>query len=84
MNKPTLMLCCSAAVLLAACGGGSAPAPAVPPVTDAIPDTASQSSTGLVTYLSALSKATPEDKDPLDLSAFNPAQPEDTEPEPLR
>ncbi|HEY2925659.1 hypothetical protein [Piscinibacter sp.] len=80
MNKPTLMLCCAAAVLLAACGGRSEPAPAV---TDAIPDTASQSSAGLVTYLSALSKATPEDKDPLDLSTFNPVQPEDTEPEPL-
>ena len=81
MNKPTLMLCCAVAVLLAACGGRSEPA--VPAVTDAIPDSASQSSTGLVTYLSALTKATAEDKDPLDLSAFNPVQPEDTEPEPL-
>jgi len=84
MNKQTWMLCCTVTVLLAACGdGGSDPAPVVPAVTEAIPDTASQSSTGLVTYLNALSTAPAEDKDPLDLSKFNPAQPEDTEPEPL-
>lgn len=83
MKRSTLMLCCSAALLLAACGGGSDSSPAPPAVADAIPDTASQGSTGLVTYLSALSVAAADDKDPLDLGKFNPAQPDDTEPETL-
>ena len=84
MNKQTLMMCCSAALLLAACGGGGyESAPVVPAPTEAIPDSASQSSSGLASYLSALAKAAADDKDPLDLSKFNPPQPDDTEPEPL-
>jgi hypothetical protein len=83
MTKSTLILCCTAALLLAACGGGPDSAAAVPAVTDAIPDTASQSSAGLVSYLVALATAAADDKDPLDLSNFSPAQPDDTEPETL-
>lgn len=85
MNKASLMVCCSAALLLVACGGGGGytPAPVVPAVTDAIPDSANQSAGGMVSYVSALSAASADDKDPLDLSKFNPPQPDDTEPEPL-
>jgi hypothetical protein len=85
MNKASWTMCCSAALLLVACGGGGGdtPAPVVPAVTDAIPDSANQSAGGLVSYVSALSAAAADDKDPLDLSRFNPPQPDDTEPEPL-
>ena len=69
--------------LLNACGGRNDSTPAEPAVTDAIPDSASQSSAGLVTYVTALAAAAADDKEPLDLSKFNPVQPEDTEPEPL-
>jgi hypothetical protein len=81
---PLVGLACAG--LLTACGGGSdaEPVVVVPPVTDAIPDTASQNSMGLVTYLTALSTAAADDKDPLDLSKFTPAQPDDTEPETLK
>ena len=69
--------------LLSACGGRNDSAPVAPAVTDAIPDSASQSSAGLATYVTALAAAAADDKEPLDLSKFNPAQPDDSEPEPL-
>jgi hypothetical protein len=73
------------AALLTACGGGGGgdSAPPAPAVTDAIPDSASKSAVGLASYLTALSTAAADDKEPLELSTFNPVQPEDSEPEPL-
>ena len=80
LSLPLIGLLCAG--LLSACGGGSDPAPA-PAVTDAVPDSASQGSTGLVSYLTALTTAAADDKEALDLSKVNPAQPDDTEPETL-
>lgn len=84
MAQPTRGLyCAAAALLLSACGGGS-DAPAPPPAaTEAVPASASQSSAGLVAYVTDLSAAAADDKEPLDLSQFNPAQPDDTEPQAL-
>ena len=81
LSLPLIGLICAG--LLSACGGGYDPAPVVPAVTDAIPDSASQGSGGLVSYLLALTTAAADDKESLDLSGFTPAQPDDTEPETL-
>ncbi len=81
MNKH-LLIAAAAAVVLAACGGGSDPPPPGP--AEAIPETASQSSQGLVAYLEALSTVPADDREPLALDRFTPPAPEDTEPEPLK
>ena len=85
MNKTTLLLCSAAAALLVACGGGgSDDTPAPPAATDAVPANASQSVTGLMSYLMALTVIAAEDKESLDVSSFSPPQPDDTEPETLK
>ena len=69
---------CSAALLAACGGGGSAPA-----AVDAVPASASQSPEGMVAYLLALSKDTPDDREPLDVSGWSPPRSDTTEPQPL-
>jgi hypothetical protein len=84
MNKHHLVSLFSATALLTACGGGgdySPPPPPPPAPTDAVPASASMSSSGLKDYLVALSTAAADDKEPLSLATFNPVQPDDTEPE---
>ena len=85
MNKHHLLSLFSATALLTACGGGgdyNPPPPPPPPApTDAVPASASTSSTGLKDYLVALSTASADDKEPLSLATFTPVQPDDTEPE---
>ena len=83
MKKTTILASCSLALLLAACGGSS-DTPAPPLATDAVPEAASQTPLGLTNYLTELTVAAADDKDPLDLSKFSPAQPDDTEPEALK
>lgn len=82
-----LALLFAAVSLLAGCFGGNdddpvAPAPA--PLTG-VPDTATQSSAGLVSYLTALAAAGGADTaEPIDLTGLAPlAQPDNTEPEPV-
>jgi hypothetical protein len=70
-----------AALLVAGCGGGGGDDAAPPAATDAVPDSASQSVAGLWRYLTALVRLQPEDKEALDVSAFEPPQPDDIEPE---
>lgn len=72
-----------ACALLASCGGGSdSPAP-VPGPTEVVPTSASESSAGLVKYLTDLFAASADSKEPVDLGTFAPKTPDDTEPEPL-
>lgn len=80
MTKHLITLCVAA--LLSACGGGNSSAPA-PVATLEVPDSASQSSAGLVSYLGALSAAADETGEPADIARFAPPQPDDTEPETL-
>lgn len=84
MKKISILASCSLALLLAACGGGLFETTAPPLATDAVPETASQTPLGLTSYLTELTVAAADDKDPLDLSKFSPAQPDDTEPEALK
>lgn len=85
MNKQTTLLLCSIVLSVAACGGSSDAAPP-PPVaaTDAVPDAASQSATGMKNWLNALANDLTEVKEPLDVARFAPPAPEDTEPEVLQ
>ena len=84
MHKRILVSLFSSAAMLTACGGGGgggdAPAP-TPAPTDAVPDSASSSSTGMKSYLMDLSTMQVENKEPVDLSSFAPPTAEDTEPE---
>ena len=66
---------------LAGCSGSDDDASAPPAPTAAVPDSASQSSAGLVAYLKALAAADAETLEPVDLGTFAPVQPEDSEPE---
>lgn len=80
MKTTSLGVAILAALLVAGCGGGGDDA-APPAATDAVPESASQSVAGLWRYLTALVRLQPEDKEALDVSAFEPPQPDDTEPE---
>jgi hypothetical protein len=76
-----------AAALLSACGGGGddVTAPAPGPLAE-VPASASQSSTGLASYLTTLNAAPAADSDraePVDISNFNPPTSETAEPEPV-
>jgi hypothetical protein len=72
-----------ACALLAACGGGGdSPAP-VPGPAEVVPASASESSVGLVKYLTDLFAASADTKEPVDLGTFAPKTPDDTEPEPI-
>lgn len=82
MTKQTLTMLVATAAVLAACGGGGG-SDAPPPVTAAVPDSASQSAAGLAGYLTALSTASADDKEPVDISNFAPPTSETTEPEPV-
>jgi hypothetical protein len=76
----------AAAALLAACGGGGGGDTSQPPAAgplEAVPTSASQSTTGMATYLKTLSTLAPDDREPLDVSGFAPPKPDDTEPEPV-
>lgn len=73
----------AAALVVAGCGGGGDDAPP-PAATDAVPASASQSVSGLFTYLMALVLLQPEDKEALDVSAFSPPQPDDIEAQALQ
>jgi hypothetical protein len=89
MNHKLLMLAqaFAAAAVLTACGGGGsdAPAPVAGPL-DQVPDSASQSATGMADYLGQLSAApaaSADAREPLDLSNYKPKTSDDTEPQPV-
>jgi hypothetical protein len=81
MKKLTLSSVAAASLLLAACGGGDGGSP--PAATDAVPETASRSSQGMVDYLLALAKDKTETKEALDVSKWVPPTSETEEPVPL-
>jgi hypothetical protein len=75
----------AATVLLGACGGGGGdddPAPPPDPLA-AVPESARQSSAGLVAYLWMLANNKSETREPVVLDGFDPQRPENTEPEPV-
>ena len=73
----TAALALVSALLLVACGGGGDAALAA---TDAVPDSASASSEGMVAYLDQLAKALPDDREPLDIVGWKPPTSETAEP----
>ena len=81
MKTKSLWVGVAAAALVVGCGGGGDDVPAA---TDAVPASASQSVSGMWSYLKALVQLQPEDKEALDASTFSPPQPDDTEPEVLQ
>jgi hypothetical protein len=83
MTKQTMLMLALTAVVVTACGGGGGEAAPAPAPTAAVPDSASQSATGLATYLTALSTAPADDLEPVDVSNFVPPTSDTTEPEPV-
>jgi hypothetical protein len=73
----------AAGLLLAACGGssddGTLPQAADP--LSEVPASASQSSSGLVSYLDSLRPLSAETRDPASLDSFLPPTADDTEPQ---
>ena len=82
MNKHSWIVVCTVSVLLSACGGGNDSAP--PAATDAVPAAASQSATGLVAWLTAMTRDTTEVKEGLDMAPLTAPVVDDTEPEALK
>jgi hypothetical protein len=83
MKTNPLHAALAAAILVVGCGGGGGDDTPPPAATDAVPASASQSVAGLLSYLVALTRLQPEDKEALDVSAFAPPQPDDSEPQAL-
>lgn len=83
MKTTTWLPMLALSLTLAACGGGGGDDTPVPPPTDAVPDSASASTTGMVAWLKRLAGSAPEDEEALDTSRFAPPRPEDSEPEAL-
>ncbi len=76
----SLLLSATAALALGACGGGN---DEVADPLGAVPQSASESPSGLTRYLGELPALDAESREPVSLDAFNPPTPEDTEPEPV-
>ena len=76
MNKSWMVLALSAAAALAACGGGDD----TPPVTEAVPASASESSAGFMGYVKALVASSADTLEPVDISAVTPPADDTAEP----
>ncbi len=82
MNKHSWIVVCTVAVLTSACGGGNDSAP--PAATDAVPEAASQSATGLIAWITAMTQDATEVKEGLDMAPLSAPVVEDAEPEALK
>ena len=82
MNKHSWIVVCTVAALMSACGGGNESA--APAATDAVPEAASQSATGLIAWLTAMTKDATEVKEGLDMAPLTAPVVEDAEPEALK
>ena len=78
MKKSGIVLLMAVAALTA-CGGGDDDTPA-PPVTEAVPASASASVAGLIDYLKALVVASADMLEPVDVSAVAPQTDDAVEP----
>lgn len=93
MNKKVSLAFAMAAVaLMSGCFGGGDdddPVPVPPPVTPpadplaSVPDSAKQSTDGLVAYLKTLAANTSETRDPIDVTGVTLPQSDTAEPSPL-
>jgi hypothetical protein len=79
----TVLVSAALALLLAACGGGGGGAAIVSDPLAEVPDSASQSSAGMVAYIDVLASMPSETHEPVAVDNFNPPRPDDTEPEPV-
>ncbi len=81
-RKPALVVPLAAALLLAACGGGGdgAPPQAADPLAE-VPASASQSVTGMMRYMDAVTRSAAADaRDPVSLLNYMPPQDDEAEP----
>lgn len=82
MNRLNSLVVGCAVLLLCACGGGNDSAP--PAATDAVPEAASQSATGLIAWLTAMTKDATEVKEGLDIAPLAAPAADSAEPEALK
>jgi len=82
MNHTNFLTLCVATALLGACGSSDDASAPVPPVaaSDAIPDTASQSAAGMVSWINRLAAEEAQAKEALDVAKFAPPTADNTEP----
>jgi hypothetical protein len=69
MNLTTWAAACATALALAACGGGG---DSVPPVTDSVPASASESTEGFMSYVKKLVASDADGLCPVDVSNVAP------------
>jgi hypothetical protein len=72
MNKHLTFATATVVAMLSACGGGNGADTSGTPVTSAVPDSASLSVAGMMSYLVALVAAKGEGLEPVDVSAVTP------------
>ena len=82
LRKIALAAVAAAGLALAACGGNN-DGDNTPPVTSAVPDSASQSVTGFIDYLMKLVVSAADMLDPVDVSAVTAPTSETSDPTPL-
>jgi len=83
LRKIALATVAAAGLVLAACGGNSNDGDNTPPVTSAVPDSASQSVGGFIDYLMKLVVSAADMLDPVDVSAVTAPTSETSDPTPL-
>ena len=77
MNQRYLLAVGAAALALAACGGGGSDAP---DVTAQVPASASESTSGFMSYIQALVGSKDDTLDPVDASSTAPPKDETSDP----
>ncbi|MEO7852620.1 MAG: hypothetical protein ABIR94_10270 [Rubrivivax sp.] len=76
MTKKSWAVVIVATAFLSACGGSDDP----PPVTEAVPSSASESATGFIAYLQELVLASADMLEPVDISTVTPPADNSSEP----
>ena len=76
MTKKSWAAVVLATAFLSACGGGDD----APPVTEAVPSSASESATGFIDYLKQLVVASADMLEPVDVSTVTPPADDSSEP----
>jgi nitrous oxide reductase accessory protein NosL len=77
--KKTFLAALMAAAVVAACGGGGDDAP--PPATSQVPESASQSIDGFISFLRELVASAADMLEPVDTSSVTPPTDETSEPQ---
>ncbi len=83
MTMRHAMAAAALAAALSACGGGGGDGTGTP-TAPSVPDSASQSVTGMLAFLATLVGSDSDAQEPLDLATFAPPRPDDADAQALK